>query len=56
MKTPEERWKKNLLILQHAPLPTIFKLRDAARVMEENGVELEPPLNSKTLEVVVRMK
>ena len=51
-----ERNEHNLFILEVASLQDLFKLRDAARVMESLGYRPEVMASSQLLNAVIRMR
>lgn len=52
----KERNEHNLFILEVASLQDLFKLRDAARVMESLGYRPEVMASSQLLNAVIRMR
>ncbi|MFH1247931.1 MAG: hypothetical protein V1490_02115 [Candidatus Omnitrophota bacterium] len=57
MKIKEsDRIEHNKNILLHAPVTTLFRLRDAAVIMEGIGWYPEAMASSKLLEIAIRMK
>ena len=52
----KQRTIRNLTKIKHLELPQLFRLRDAAKQIEAQGIELETLLSSKMVEIAIRMR
>jgi hypothetical protein len=51
-----ERIERNMELLRRAPLGTLFRLRDAAKIMESCGYVLDPLAESSLFEYAIKQR